>query len=59
MTRLKEKGFVKYEKIERYNRYEAIVDKATYQKIEIEDFISIYFNNDINAFKAFVEAMES
>ncbi|MBR3511337.1 MAG: BlaI/MecI/CopY family transcriptional regulator [Clostridia bacterium] len=45
LTRLTEKGFLKNEKIGRYNYYYALIDGSEYTKFETRNFIKKMYNN--------------
>ncbi len=45
LTRLTEKGFLKNEKIGRYNYYTSLVDGNEYTKFETKNFVKKMYNN--------------
>lgn len=45
LTRLTEKGFLKNEKIGRYNYYTSLVDGSEYTQFETKNFIKKMYNN--------------
>lgn len=45
LTRLTEKGFLKNEKIGRYNYYTSLVDGSEYTKFETKNFVKKMYNN--------------
>jgi len=57
MTRLKKKGFISVDKIERYHYYEAIIKMETYANQEVNDIVTVLFNNDKKCFKTFVNSL--
>ncbi len=50
---LQRKGFVKHESLGNAHRYYALVSKEKYQKQEIGNFISQYFNNSYKSLVAY------
>lgn len=54
MKRLRLKGFIRVEKIDRLSYYHPLVSKEEYAKIEIEDMAYDMFQNDIKALSEFV-----
>lgn len=45
LSRLVEKGFLKTEKIGRYNYYKALVDGTEYKRLETKNFVRKIYNN--------------
>lgn len=45
LARLTEKGFLKNEKIGRYNYYSSLVDASKYTKFETKNFVKKMYNN--------------
>lgn len=45
LTRLTEKGFLKNEKIGRYNYYTSLVDGSEYTQFETKNFVKKMYNN--------------
>ena len=59
LSRLTEKGFLKNEKIGRFNYYTALVDYAEYSKLETRTFIKkLYNNSSKNLIAALIESDE-